>query len=109
VAREHGQRRRQQPLADFVLVRRHIEVDQAVEIAGAAHAERGDPHITGNAVPGAQACHQRPEHRCRQQRGQQAQRIAPEQPGEQMAARIAVVQGVVEVEHDQRRIVGGAG
>src|SRR5690606_39049460 len=47
------------------------------------------------------------EHRRGQQRQRRAPPAAPDQPGEQVAARIAVVARVVEVEDHARRLAGG--
>ncbi len=103
---EHLQRLWQQLGAHLRLVAQHIGVDDLVEIARTVQAEAADPHIDRNAgTAGRQQRHHRPGDRRDQQRRQHAQRVALDQRSEQVSTRIAVVEGVVEVEDHQRRIV----
>ena len=82
-----------------------VSVDQRVEVAARVQAERADPQVTGNAERrvGRNAT-SGSEHRRGSNAPAAAQPTALEQPREQVAAGIAVVQRVVEVEHDQRRV-----
>ena len=103
---EHLQRLRQQLGAHLRLIAQHIGVDDLVEVARTVQAEAADPHIDRNTgTTGRQQRHHRPGDRRDQQRRQHPQRVALDQRGEQMGARIAVVEGVVEIEDHQRRIV----
>jgi hypothetical protein len=103
---EHLQRLWQQLGAHLRFVAQHVGVDHLVELTRAVQPETADPDIdrdTGTA--GRQHRHHWPGDRGDQQRRQHPQRVALDQRGEQVGARIAVIQGVVEVEDHQRRIL----
>ena len=110
VAVQHVERDRQQPRLDLRGVGDDVAVDQLVEVAAAVEADRAGPHERPDAdAARRQERDHRREHRRDQQRQQHPPPRALDQPREQVAAGIAVVQRVVEVEHDQRRVVGRGG
>ena len=102
---EHLQRMRQQASLHILAMDGHVLVDQRIEAAPAVQAERADPDVPGDAAtPRRQERHHRSQHDGCSQGRDHAQRIALDQPLDQMAAGIAIVKRVVEVEDDNRRI-----
>src|SRR5690606_17175806 len=103
VAGQHLERNREQAFAQALVVQGDVAVDVVVQVLRAAQADGAGPDEAGDAHA---ALWQDGDHR--REDGADQQRHADPPPGshhqplEQVAAGVAVLEGVVEVEQDQR-------